>query len=925
MPTFPTYDGELPQCLNPLNPRHYGLVLYWVFFRPTALKCYLYQASPKIYKSEGGWENFVAGIRHKSYCDLSLISIVSPFFFSLIFISGIFLFVCHFNIDLIFGRLHDFLYLLKAGTQLVAIGVTLGVVTSIAFGIAFGVAFGIAFGVATNISLGIVISLIGSVVVLTLPFNTSFSFSILPIIIFGLAFVLAGGMTFDIAFVVAFGVALGMLGSTADVAGGVAIGVGAIRLPFYFIESISLLIPKRVLNSHSIIWDELGVLPLPKATQYLASELHRNPTQGLSYLAQTIGNPFQALTVQHAGWMHLEVSAAPIETLYYWATAKELDRYAQAPILPYQWKYNISSRQLIFAKLVDSSLSNNGEFLTGLYRNLLKLFSNHLRRQPIPVLQELIFFFFLFHSLSEIIEINELLRQIKYDSIINLDPQLENYTYGTEVRQSISNIFTYLQFTTPEEIATAPTHLTWLNPTDTFLRPTVIQALSTLANLSQEVQRSNIVSSAVNKRNAILIANDQLEQLKTYVTDQIHPNYPEQKLLLRIIDQWQTIITREGGQLGGETLEKPIENPYVVGPPVTGSLFVGREDILTILEELWTKPGQLESVVIYGHRRMGKTSILRNLPGRFSNNTKIINFNIQTQGNVRSTTELIFNLAQAIHDDLPPHLQTANPEPQITDFDRPEQSFKRFLKKLEPHRQNDRFIIAIDEFELIEDGIKNGYFEPSLIGHWRGILTDFHWIIFAFAGLHTLQEMTQNYWNPLFGNVRKIPVSFLTPTAARRLITQPSPDFAIDYNPEAIELIYTLTGGQPYLIQLICQNLVSNFNRQRFEENREIEPLFTEAEVTAIVTNPDFFRDGTAYFHAIWEQAQETHAETQLAILKQLALSPATETELNNLIKPSFMPEALNLLLTHDVIQLNSENQYNYRVELMRQWVQLRD
>ncbi|MBX0331485.1 hypothetical protein K2Z83_27920, partial [Oscillochloris sp. ZM17-4] len=51
MPTFPTYRGELPARLSPLNPRHYLLLAYWVFFRPTALKCYLYQAAPEVYRS----------------------------------------------------------------------------------------------------------------------------------------------------------------------------------------------------------------------------------------------------------------------------------------------------------------------------------------------------------------------------------------------------------------------------------------------------------------------------------------------------------------------------------------------------------------------------------------------------------------------------------------------------------------------------------------------------------------------------------------------------------------------------------------------------------------------------------------------------------------------------------------------------------
>ena len=872
MPTFPTYDGELPQCLNPLNPRHYGLVLYWVFFRPTALKCYLYQANPKVYKSEGSWQNFITGIQSPAYHNLILISFLSAFI------------IC---IPIAYLS-----YFLNASTGCISIPES-------------SAKYKICNSLSTNFHAHNWLAVIG--------WAAKKFLAIAGLTLQGVAFGAAVGVASSVVFGVVFGVAFG-----------VAFGVGVIRLPFYLIQSIGLLIPKQVMNSHPIIWDELGVLPLPKATQYLVSELQRNPTQGLSNFAQTIANPFQAPTVQRAGWIHLEQSAAPIETLYHWAAAIELDRYAKVPIRSLDWEYGVSSRQLIFAELIGASLSDYGQVIRGISRNLPRIFSNHLHRQPIDVLKELILLFLL-SSLSERTDTNKLLKQIKHDSTINLDSQLENYTYGKEVRQSISSISAYLQFKTPEEIATAPTHLTWLNPTDTFLRPTVINAIQTLANLSQEVHRSNIVSSAVNKRNAILIANDQLEQLKTYVTDQIHPNYPEQKLLLRIIDQWQTIITREGGELGREKLDKPIENPYVVGPPVTGSLFVGREDILTTLEELWTKPGQLESVVIYGHRRMGKTSILRNLPGRFSNNTKIINFNIQTQGNVRSTTELIFNLAQALYDDLPTHLQTAIPEPQISDFDRPEQSFKRFLKKLEPHRQNDRFIIAIDEFELIEDGIKKGHFEPSLIGHWRGILTDFHWIIFAFAGLHTLQEMTQDYWNPLFGNVRKIPVSFLTPTAARRLITNPSPDFTIDYNPEALEQICTLTGGQPYLIQLICQNLVSNFNRQRFEENREIEPLFTETEVTAIVTNPDFFRDGTAYFRAIWEQAQETHAEAQLAILRTIAHHPATEPELNTQLNSPEISAALKLLLTHDIIQLNPQNQYEYRVELMRRWVELRD
>ncbi|MEO0803826.1 MAG: hypothetical protein AAFY57_16335 [Cyanobacteria bacterium J06642_2] len=53
MPTFPKYRGELPDCLNPFNLRHYWLLTYWTFFQPVALQCYLYQADPDIYLVRG--------------------------------------------------------------------------------------------------------------------------------------------------------------------------------------------------------------------------------------------------------------------------------------------------------------------------------------------------------------------------------------------------------------------------------------------------------------------------------------------------------------------------------------------------------------------------------------------------------------------------------------------------------------------------------------------------------------------------------------------------------------------------------------------------------------------------------------------------------------------------------------------------------
>ncbi len=53
MPNFPIYRGELPEVLKPLKLRHYWLLAYWVYFRPTAFHCYLNQADPDVYQLRG--------------------------------------------------------------------------------------------------------------------------------------------------------------------------------------------------------------------------------------------------------------------------------------------------------------------------------------------------------------------------------------------------------------------------------------------------------------------------------------------------------------------------------------------------------------------------------------------------------------------------------------------------------------------------------------------------------------------------------------------------------------------------------------------------------------------------------------------------------------------------------------------------------
>jgi len=942
MPTFPVYEGELPRCLNPLNLRHWLLLLYWVYFRPSALKCYLYQANPEVYRRESGIANSIQMVKLPAYRNVWLIGILLPFVFSILFASSIFLFTSGLNLNTILNDLPNLLLL----TQKISISVALNLISaalnvvfsiiiivtddvasSIAFSVAFGAALGVVFDVVNGLASSIAFSVVFSVV-FGVALGAAFSM-LSGGVINSVAFGVAGSVAGSVAFGVAFGAAL-------------AFGAGALRVPFYLIQLAGLFIsPKFGRSGHAIAWDELGVLPLPFTSRYLLRQLRRQETEGLKRLSQIIGNPFQRWAVQHSAWRYLHQSQCPLDNIYRWLQTAELDVYAISPSTPSEWRNIISARQLLLAELIGQPINSKGESGINLERVVYQLTRSLRAHHPTPLTDLLRLFYELLYSdkfdavagsdlyynhftqeerNEEYREYNRDFRLGTYRSIYSA---IKDYPRGGEIANSFENMVQFLEFDQIEHLVTAQQHLTWLIPSETYLRPAVIQILQNLGHLSPEIRAYTLASSRVNKLAALARANDALQNLDRDVRSSIPIQLPEHKILRRIIQQWSELITSASGSTGRETILHPVANPYVFGNPVTGKLFVGRDDILNRLEELWMQPGQIPSVVIYGHRRMGKTSILRSLPGRFGANTHIVDFNMQRLGLVQSPNELLYNLALAIYDELPLDWKRSFPEP-IEDIFRdsnPYTTFDRFLKKLDPLRQNHRFIITVDEFELIEQSIQDGKLDPHLLDHWRSLIQTYPWFVMAFAGLHTLQEMTQNYWNPLFGSVTRVPVSFLSRADAIELIANPIEDFSLDYDSTVLNAIYNLTGGQPYLIQLICHSLVSRFNRQRFEERREIEPRFTPADIETIITSSDFYRDGNAYFRGVWEQAKEIHGTTQTTILRSLSQNSLTHTDLRQQIPCDALDQALQLLQDHDVIQLGEESCYRFRVELMCRWV----
>ncbi len=234
-------------------------------------------------------------------------------------------------------------------------------------------------------------------------------------------------------------------------------------------------------------------------------------------------------------------------------------------------------------------------------------------------------------------------------------------------------------------------------------------------------------------------------------------------------------------------------------------------------------------------------------------------------------------------------------------------------------------IIALDEFEKIEELIETGKIPIDFMGFLRGLAQKSPKIAFVFAGLHTLEEMTGNYFQPFYASVTPpIKVSFMTPAATHQILANPAiEDFPLDYTPEALNLIYTLTSGQPYLVQLMGFQLVRLYNDFVFEQGKSRNPIFTIEDVEAVINNPEFFNRGRYYFDGVWGQAAQG-AENQQLILKTLAPYPEgldidMLSQLTNM-NAEILQEALTTLKRHDGVE-EKDGYWRIVVELFRRWV----
>ena len=325
----------------------------------------------------------------------------------------------------------------------------------------------------------------------------------------------------------------------------------------------------------------------------------------------------------------------------------------------------------------------------------------------------------------------------------------------------------------------------------------------------------------------------------------------------RTEEQLQTTVQDLSIRLYSEDEFEKIGNPYaayaegnIVG---NAEMFFGREELIqNIAQAIRESRTQSKSVMVFGQKRSGKSSVLYHLKKSLEkdqellildlgNMSTLLDQHVQTSLLHQFLNGILRALERAIQrkqrDGLS-SLELAIPGKEFYDHPAPLQLFEDTFMRLEDLTDDQtgqedwrgiRVVLLIDEFQYIYDPIIEGKIPDSFMRNWKALL-QVNYFSVVLVGNDVMPKFKLRFPNE-FGTTQDERVTYLKEEDARKLIDEPirirGRQGGSRYREQAIERILDLTAGSPFYIQIICNRLVDYMNVKH-------AGLITEADIEQV-------------------------------------------------------------------------------------------
>jgi len=357
------------------------------------------------------------------------------------------------------------------------------------------------------------------------------------------------------------------------------------------------------------------------------------------------------------------------------------------------------------------------------------------------------------------------------------------------------------------------------------------------------------------------------------------------------------------------------QNPYIAGNPVGDSnAFIGRADVLSEVNRLLANPNA-NAIVLYGQRRIGKTSILQQLAEQLPKIGKYCPVNFDLQDKASWPLEKVLEaLACEINHSL------SLPETQELKFSNNDEFRCRYIPQvLRGLPKDSSLVLLFDEFDVF-DNPSTDQAGAAFFPYLRQLMEiDRRHLQFVFVIGRKPDDLTTLALS-VFKGVKSKRVSLLNKEDTVRLIYLSRDNKTLDWSKEAIEEIRELTSGHPYLTQQLCEIIWNH----AYEEETDSPPIITPAQVQAAI--PETIESCVNALEWLWNGLAPPE-RIVTSVMAHAGPGTINQTELEQHLAESGvrvviseLQNAPQILQDWDLIEPD-QNGYRFRVELLRRWI----
>jgi GAF domain-containing protein len=288
-------------------------------------------------------------------------------------------------------------------------------------------------------------------------------------------------------------------------------------------------------------------------------------------------------------------------------------------------------------------------------------------------------------------------------------------------------------------------------------------------------------------------------------------------------DRLMEVLSRELAAQD-QLLVAKFTNPYIVGQPILKpEMCFGREQlfkrVLSVLHQ--------NSLLLHGERRIGKTTVLRQLEMRL-NAADDLDYRfkpvyIDLQG-LEEPAFFHHIMEEVLHrfgkrtKGLTLRFSPSRTAYGGREFQRDLRTVMTSLCGPQPNGQVNRLVLLMDEADVMY-----GYDERVLQEFRRIFMNDYASYLSVVVAAVEIQRQWKRYESPLYNLFRQLEIPPLTRADTELLVRTPVRG-RFDYDQAAVELIFKISGGRPMRVQHLCLDAI-DYIREQGRSNVTVEDV----------------------------------------------------------------------------------------------------